>query len=140
VPSGGACASAADCCDNLPCVPDSTGHLKCGSTACVPEGGVCTTTSDCCTGFLCLVPPGSLKGVCTTLQPPPPPPPDGGIRDRAVTDGTSKPDQYNPPPCALYGQSCSTTVACCANQGHCLTPAATTCPAGENDCTCFTIF
>jgi hypothetical protein len=138
VMAGGDCASSADCCDNAPCVPDGTGHLKCG-TMCVQQGGVCTTTADCCTGIACTVPPGSLTGTCTNPNnPPPPPPPDGGAVDMAGTDMSQPP----PPMCALYGQSCSTTVPCCNGTGAtCLTPLpnATNCPANATNCTCYSV-
>ena len=39
-------------------------------------------------------------------------------------------DLATPPPmCALYGQTCSSTVGCCNNNGTCLTPYL----AGEPD-------
>jgi hypothetical protein len=150
---GGNCAASSDCCNNFPCIPDSNGVLKCleppdGGPACVPQGQTCTTTADCCTGFQCVVPPGSLSGTCT--QPPPPPnadmaqpPPDLAGVDLFGVDLAQTPrDMAQPPPmCALYGQSCSTTVGCCAGEGSCLTPFASgsnPCPAGETDCTCYT--
>jgi hypothetical protein len=130
--TGQTCASAADCCNNLPCLPDSTGHLKCGSMACVPAGGTCTTTADCCTGLPCVVPPGSLGGTCTPISMPPP---DGG---------SPVPDGGTPPPadmgaCALYGQACSATTSCC-NGVTCLRPptaGSTACGASDTDCLCY---
>jgi hypothetical protein len=150
VPAGGDCASSADCCNNLPCVPDAAGHLKCGAAPCVPQGGVCTTTADCCAGMPCIVPPGALAGVCGAPPPPPPSdampktdgpkPPDLG----PLPDGYKVPDKAIPPDqklptCALYGQSCSATVPCCPNQGDCRRPypTATLCTAGATDCTCY---
>jgi hypothetical protein len=117
VPAGGACADSADCCNMAPCVPDSMGHLHCGSM-CVPEGGICTTTSDCCAGFPCVVPPGQLQGTCTQIMPPAP---DGGTS------------------CALTFQACSTTQPCCGTV-TCRGPFASgakPCTAGETDCTCY---
>ena len=115
VPSGGACASAADCCDLSPCVPDGTGHLHCGSMSCVPSNGTCTTTADCCAGGLCTIPPGSTMGSCVA-----PPVPDMGTVSM----------------CAFAGQMCSTTVPCCTNNGTCEGPTGTACAAGEMDCSC----
>ena len=150
VPAGGDCASSADCCNNLPCVPDAAGHLKCGAAPCVPQGGVCTTTADCCAGMPCIVPPGSLAGICG--PPPPPPPGDGPLKTDGpkppdlgpLPDGYKVPDKAIPPDqklptCALYGQGCSTTMPCCPNQGDCRRPypTATLCTAGATDCTCF---
>jgi hypothetical protein len=127
---GGDCASAADCCNNEPCVPDAMGHLKCGSM-CVAEGGACTTTGDCCPGFPCVVPPGSLQGTCTPISMPPP------STDMA---GMAPVDMAGAPACALYGQACSTTALCCTGQGDCLGPyPGNACVAGEMDCTCYSI-
>jgi hypothetical protein len=129
----GACASSADCCGGVPCLPDSNGSLHCGTASCVPQNGVCTTTADCCTGFQCVVPPGSLKGSC--IVPFMPPPPDGGM----------PPDMAgNPPPmCALFGQACggASNTPCCTNEGTCLGPypASMACQPGETDCTCASI-
>ena len=111
----------------------------------MPQGGTCTTTADCCTGYQCIVPPGSLQGTCTLPQPPPgsdmaQPPVDLAGVDLAGADLSTPPDMAQPPPvCALYGQSCSTTTPCCANQGDCLSPspASAACTAGETDCTCY---
>jgi hypothetical protein len=149
VPMGGACASSADCCNGIPCVPDANGHLICANTTCVPAGGVCTTTSDCCTGLPCIVPTGSLQGTCGI---PNVTPPDMGtpmdLTGAPVPDltGAPLPDLSGAPPpdmaapqCALYGQSCSTTVPCCGLT-TCLAPypTSTPCAAGETDCTCYT--
>ncbi len=121
VMAGGSCASSADCCNGVPCTPNASGALTCGTAMCVDAGGVCTTTADCCTGLACNLPPGALKGTCTA---PTAPPSDGGA----------------PPVCALYGQACSTTTSCCGGQGTCLGPYPTSaaCAAGEADCTCYT--
>ena len=142
--TGQACASAADCCMGLPCLPDAAGHLTCGAMSCVPAGGTCTTTSDCCTGIACVVPPGSLKGTCT---PPSTPPPDmgGSPVDLAGVDLTGadlaqppSPDLAGPA-CSLYGQSCTAAGGCCGGNGTCLTPypASTPCTAGDTTCTCY---
>jgi hypothetical protein len=105
VMAGGNCSFAGDCCGGLPCVPDSTGQLKCGvgtdGGSCVPEGGPCTTTGDCCAGVTCIIPPGALSGTCTKVNTPPP---DGG------TPGT---DMAGAPICSEIGQACD-TYACCA--------------------------
>ena len=118
VMQGGDCASSADCCNTAPCVPDSTGHLHCGAAMCVAQGGVCTTTADCCDGLPCDVPSGMLSGTCEAMSIP---------GDMGTT-----------PVCALFGQSCSTTTACCTNNGVCMGPSGSNCNNGETDCTCFT--
>jgi hypothetical protein len=59
IPTSGACATSADCCNLNPCV-----NGKCGG-GCVTCGNACTTTADCCAGGLC-----GTSGVCEC--------PDGG--------------------------------------------------------------
>ena len=115
VPSSGTCASSADCCNGVPCVPDGTGHLHCGAMSCVPSNGTCTTTADCCAGGLCSVPPGSTTGSCVA-----PPVPDMGTMSM----------------CAFSGQACTTTTPCCTNNGNCEGPTGAACTAGESDCIC----
>ena len=78
--SSDTCASAADCCDGLPCVPDGSGALRCysppdGGATCVPAAGACTINADCCPGGSCITPIGSTVGSCST---PPLPPGSGG--------------------------------------------------------------
>ena len=48
--SGDTCATAADCCDGTPCVPNAQGQLTCAAAACVPVSGACTSSADCCAG------------------------------------------------------------------------------------------
>ncbi|HWP07658.1 MAG TPA: hypothetical protein VNN72_18030, partial [Polyangiaceae bacterium] len=67
--AGETCASAADCCDGVPCVPDSAGVLRCADVppgGCVMSGGSCTIDGDCCPGTTCIRAPGSTDGVCST--------------------------------------------------------------------------
>jgi hypothetical protein len=130
VPTTGACASAADCCNNAPCLPGPTGTLECGGAMCVPAGGVCTATSDCCSGYACVVPPGSTTGTCINPNPPPMIPPD-------MAGHTGVYDLSTPPPmCALIAQSCSASVPCCANNGTCKSPSTGAACAGQSDCIC----
>jgi hypothetical protein len=125
--TGQACASSADCCGGLPCLPNASGHLVCGSVSCVPGGGTCTTTADCCTGFACSVPAGSTSGTCVNPTPPPPQPVDGGATDLASP----------PPSCALSGQSCTAGGApACCGAGQCIGPTGAACGASETDCIC----
>lgn len=99
IPAGDICASAADCCNDLPCVPDDTGVLHCydppGDTNCVPKDGPCTINADCCPGGACIRPIGSTSGSCVPTEPPPP------------TDGGT------PSSCAEYGQICGSAADCC---------------------------
>jgi hypothetical protein len=137
------CASADDCCNEAPCVPDAQGRLRCysvpdGGSNCVPQTGPCTINADCCPGTLCIRPVGSTRGVCGVTTPPPPPPVDGGGLDAGRTDGGSRPDasldgaapdssttpDSGPPPvCSEYGQLCRSGGDCCnaipCNGGYC---------------------
>jgi hypothetical protein len=140
VPAGGLCSFSAECCNNLPCVPDPvTGQLVCG-TACIPEGGLCTTNADCCTGMLCEVTPGSLVGVCIIPPPPPVTTPDGGvivIPDGAVIvePDAGQPDLPPPPICAYFGQACSLDIVCCGGL-PCIPPNWDDCTAADPICYC----
>jgi hypothetical protein len=124
---GQTCNTAAECCGLVPCVPDSSGVLRClnlpkndGGIVCEPAGGTCTATGDCCAGLVCNIAPGAGSGTCGT----PPPPPTG-------TDGGTPP----PSGCAFYGQGCGGDVQCCT--GACTyTPTNTACAGGRQGCTC----
>jgi hypothetical protein len=116
--TGDTCASAADCCNGVPCVPDSTGVLRCtempdGGPVCRMPGQSCTINADCCSGYVCNTPTGSTVGTCGM----PPPTYDGGA-------------------CALYGQACSASTPCC-NGVTCLGTNGSTCTG--TGCTCYTI-
>ena len=108
---GDVCASAADCCDNAPCVPDASGALHCLSGgACVPGGGSCTINGDCCPGGLCHRAPGSTVGSCTTSG-------DGGSGGSGSggSDSGGGPGTGGSPNgvCSEYGQICVTDGNCC---------------------------
>jgi len=116
--AGDTCASAMDCCDGRPCVPDGAGQLRCSSSevanACITSGGGCSINGDCCTGVLCELLPGSSQGTCGA------PPP-----------GTDTPPGTPPAEpsyaCAVYGQRCTATSDCCGgvpcSGGLCVYPA-----------------
>jgi hypothetical protein len=124
VAAGGDCTFNGECCNSLPCVPNSAGQLTCGvgggdGGICVPQGGVCTTTGDCCAGQTCVVPPGALAGTCSTVATPP-------------TDAGTP-----PPVCAEIGQSCATT-ACCLGL-NCTGSMGASCGDTGAGCICTTI-
>src|SRR6266545_5504309 len=115
---GETCASQADCCNSVPCIPDSTGKLICATPpeagpVCRNPGESCTIDGDCCPGFLCVKLPGATTGTCGT----PPSTPDAGS-------------------CALYGQACTTGADCCSGI-TCLGPNNTAC--GGTGCTCYNL-
>ncbi|HEX7479326.1 MAG TPA: hypothetical protein VF331_16100 [Polyangiales bacterium] len=125
--SGESCASAADCCSGLPCVPDSTGKLHCytppsGGPSCVGSSGACTINADCCSGSSCIAPIGSTQGTCSV------PPGTGGTGGTSGAGGTTggTGGTGGSPACSLYGQSCSTTTSCCSGvpctSGSCVFP------------------
>jgi hypothetical protein len=62
--AGETCASTDDCCNNIPCVPDANGQLRCGSGTCQKSGDSCTINGDCCPGTICITLPGSTVGTC----------------------------------------------------------------------------
>jgi len=116
---GDTCATSAECCNLIPCVPDSTGTYRCAGNppndagvVCVPSGGTCSATGDCCVGYVCNIAPGAPSGTCGT----PPNPTDGGT-------------------CAYPGQNCGTTTPCCGGSSCMYAPTNTAC-SGQNNCTC----
>ena len=118
---GDVCATSAECCNLIPCVPDDSGVFRCltntptdAGVVCVAAGGTCTATGDCCQGYVCNIAPGAPKGTCGT--PPTPPPADGGV-------------------CAYLVQNCSASNPCCAGAGCTYTPTNSAC-AGQANCTC----
>jgi hypothetical protein len=129
--AGQACASSADCC-GLACVPNpvftadaGVPPFVCGGE-CVGSGGMCTTTADCCPGLPCTIPPGSTRGVCGR-----PPTGDGGgpTGDATPPPGSDAdipdvPSDGSKPPCAEYGQVCTSNGDCCNGvpcfEGRCI--------------------
>ena len=127
--SGETCSNTADCCNNLACIPDAMGILKCGNMGmkCSPSGGPCSVAADCCTvGDKCITAPGSVQGICT-----PPSTPDGGTADGGTDGGTAL--------CAEYGQACRVGGTPCCNGVQCSKPGGfgDPCAAGDTDCTCY---
>jgi hypothetical protein len=117
VPTSGTCATALDCCNAAPCVPDQTGTLHCGG-GCVNTTGQCTNTGDCCNGLTCVFTPGQTYGTC-----------GGGGSGSGSGSNT----------CANAGQSCSDTNPCCPNVGNCEISGmpGVACPAGQTTgCVC----
>jgi hypothetical protein len=101
-PAGTVCATSADCCGN-PCV-----NNKCLGT-CVAKAGVCTSNADCCSPSPCVIPAGSLQGICGGT-----PLPDGGVAPPSDGGTTPPPDAGTPGNCALYGQMCTQSSQCCS--------------------------
>jgi hypothetical protein len=123
--SGTTCASADDCCNNAPCVPDSAGVLRCyavpdGGRSCVPTAGPCTINGDCCPGAICLRPVGSTRGVCGVITTTPPTdggtPGDGGVKDGGAGGSSGSGGAGGSggvPQCSEYGQQCQSSSNCC---------------------------
>jgi hypothetical protein len=139
VPAGGACATSANCCNGLPCVPNpADGGMPpfiCYQGSCVPKCGQCTINADCCPGETCITTPGSTKGTCGPCQPPP----DGGV-DAGDGGGPDAGDAGTPdagdagPSCSLYGQQCTSDGDCC--NGVPCNGANVACGPGVTNCTC----
>ncbi len=117
--AGETCASSNDCCNQVPCVPDAAGILRCyagpdggvpvdgGGPVCVPKGGTCSINADCCPGSTCVQKVGSTQGVCGEATPPP----GSSTSKDAGAPGTDAPAPA--PICAEYGQICKTAADCC---------------------------
>jgi hypothetical protein len=105
---GEACASGANCCNGLPCVPNPSGNppYVCGSTACVGACGLCTSSADCCPGTSCQLEPGSAMGTCGPCGGQ-----DGGTGGNGAGGGLAD----GGPGCATYGQTCTMSSQCCDN-------------------------
>ena len=119
--AGQTCNTAAECCGLTPCVPDSTGTLRCltttpndGGIVCVAKGGGCTATGDCCTGYVC-----AIDGETWTCGlPSMPPPADAGV-------------------CALYGQALQRRNPLLQRRAvHLLADQQRVCN-GQQGCTCY---
>ena len=127
VQAGTACATSADCCNGLPCVPNPGGTppFVCAAVKCEPAAGPCTTNADCCPGNICNIPVGGTKGSCATDLPPPPP--DGGTGGGGDGGtGTGDGGGGGGGTCALYGQICTVAGDCCngipCTNGRCEAP------------------
>jgi hypothetical protein len=126
IAAGEKCQFSSECCGGAPCVPDSSGQLRCGAAnpdggvTCQPKGSVCTSNGDCCAGLVCNLPAGATSGTCGT-----PTTPTG-------TDGGA-------PVCAANGQGCTMQSDCCSGL-TCYQPGGTGLPcSGRSGCTCYTI-
>jgi hypothetical protein len=122
VDAGGSCASSANCCNGMPCVPNPIAGgapaYVCSGTSCIAVCGACTDNADCCSGTSCVIATGSTHGICG---------PCGGVGgdggpgggpgdDGGGSTGGGTPDGSagGPgPTCTLYGQICTSTSQCC---------------------------
>lgn len=140
VTAGTGCATSADCCGGVPCVPNpgytrpdgGVPEFVCGATACVATTGLCTNNADCCPGNICNIPLGSTRGTCSPLTGPPF---DGGTSGDSGTSDSGTGDSGTPndsgavdsgTPCSLFGQTCTVNANCCngvpCTNGRCITP------------------
>jgi hypothetical protein len=126
VGAGQVCASSANCCGGLPCVPngsDAGPPFVCADSMCVGSCGACTTSADCCPGTSCSLPAGGSRGICgpcggTTAK-------DGGApgdggESSGGTDGSTGGSPGGPDAggvCALFGQLCQSDSDCCNTLG-----------------------
>jgi hypothetical protein len=125
IAAGQVCTFSSECCSGNPCLPDSSGILRCSTQTCVAAGGVCTATGDCCTGLECVVPIGQPSGTCKNPTPPP------SAADGGVSPG---PDGGT---CALGGQDCGDSVPCCGGFVCDAFGGGSRCPPGGTNCTCY---
>jgi len=99
--AGATCTTSSDCCGN-PCV---NGFC---AAKCIEKGGTCTSNADCCPGLPCYIEPGASEGICGGE-----PPPDAGPDAEPPVDSGVDSGPPPPPPCALWGQTCSVSGDCC---------------------------
>ncbi len=136
VPDGGRCTTTGDCCTGLACniVPgDTTG--TCGRPPPPPE----TPPAD--AGAPPDGDPGTDAGPSDAA-----PPPDGtgpADADDAPAPADAEPSDMAPPPdmppmCALFGQACGDTIACCSPT-PCNGPgfSGIPCMPGQAGCSCY---
>jgi len=113
------CASAADCCDKAPCVPDTDGKLRClappdgGGPNCVPSDGACTINGDCCPGGVCNRSPGSTVGRCSLIPTTDGSGGAGGATGSGGSGGSTGGAGSGYPACSQYGQLCAVDGDCC---------------------------
>ena len=118
---GGSCASSANCCGGMPCVPNpvdgGTPPYVCSGMSCIGACGACTDNADCCSGTSCVIAPGSTHGICGPCG-------GGGGNDGGSGGGPGdggggtggSPDAGGGgggPTCTLFGQLCTTSAECC---------------------------
>ena len=123
VQAGGACASSANCCNGLPCVPNPSGNppYVCGMNKCNMACGPCTINADCCPGTQCELAVGSTSGICGPCNP-------TTTTTTTTTSGatTATATTGSGPTCAQYGQACTQASDCCNNVpcygGACIVP------------------
>jgi hypothetical protein len=125
IAAGQQCNFSSECCGGTPCIPDSSGTLRClaqnpdGGVTCQPKGATCTSNGDCCAGLTCNIPKGATTGTCDV--PPSPTGTDGGV-----------------PMCASNGQGCTQQSDCCTGL-TCYQPGGTNMQcSGQSGCTCYT--
>ena len=126
--AGQACATSADCCNNVPCVPnpnpgDGGSPLYCypGGGGCVPACGACTVNADCCAGESCIIAQGAIAGICGPCNPgsdggpggSSSGGPSGGSSSGAGSSSGGSSGSSSGGTCALYGQLCTTSADCC---------------------------
>ena len=114
---GASCASSANCCGGMPCVPNpvigGAPPYVCAGTACIAACGQCTNNADCCPGTSCVLGAGTTHGICGPCGGPPAGP-DGGSGGAPDAGGGRAPDGGGAgPTCTLYGQVCTTSSQCC---------------------------
>lgn len=138
VPSGSACTTTADCCAGMTCniVPGAPSGI-CGAPPKTPpvqpgpDSGVSPTPDSGGT-----TPPDPNQPQPDASQPPDPNQPDPN-QPVPTPDAAVAPPDVPLPECALYGQSCSDSVACCDGV-TCAGPGFTNraCLPGELGCSC----
>lgn len=141
IEAGQVCQFSDQCCNGAPCVPDSSGVLRCALTggSCLPQGDTCDPTSGppCCTGLTCTSTSNGyecLSGSGGTCGAPGSSCTSGdqcctGICWEGVVCASCLPDETG---CTSSSQCCS---AYCDPTGHCATQGGTSCVVDGGNCT-----
>jgi hypothetical protein len=131
IAAGNVCQFKDQCCNGLPCVPDTSdgGYvLRCTAPTCLPLGTLCGASADggaCCEGTVCQA---AIEGPYACQAPAP----DGGTADGGTTDGGTTDGGS----CKVNGSSCTSGIECCSavcTSGTCQTPV--TCEPQNGPCT-----
>jgi hypothetical protein len=139
---GQVCQFSDQCCNSIPCVPDSQGVLRCGAQGtCKPQGAECTATNECCAGLgLTCLPGNDGKSYCVTGTPPATCFEPGhsctsgdqcctGFCFEGVVCGSCVPNEMS---CTSNAQCCSSY---CDPSGHCANQGSSSCVPNGGNCT-----
>jgi hypothetical protein len=144
IAAGQTCSFSDECCNGLPCVPDSTGTLRCGS-ACKNDGATCGSDAECCDGScymgVCRLPPMTDAGLTCLPNGQSCMPLDGGTIAMQCCSGMCVGGVCVMSTCVQSGGNCTVNSDCCSPNtcvnGQCGTacaPLGAQCTSGGQCC------